>query len=334
MYRPMIALKQKTRVVPLCLHLSSFIFLLSSHRLIHIMLSPPAPELLRLAPELVENVIKQVGHRRDLSNVRLACKTLDKHAAKELFKDVIISPSEEHVDSWNSISQDAIIRHIPRHAIIHTQTDIDDHGMGMSRDGDEDDEMEVFHGALAAMSNFPNLDSLEIGFTPECVGRDHDYWQEVTEEIEQREEMLVRIFQAIKDRAADASNRTIRKLTIVNLQNCPTPDFTSSELFRDVMGDLEELHISMTQECNEHGPDHDYTKAELQTFPAYFCSHWLAPISENLKKLSIYSTSDNWGPFPGYFDPSGIPFPKLETLALGYYTVAHDNDLDWVRTPM
>jgi hypothetical protein len=48
-----------------------------------------------------------------------------------------------------------------------------------------------------------------------------------------------------------------------------------------------------------------------------------------LKALSIYSRSDNWGPFPGYFDPSGISFPKLETLALGYYTLAHDDDLNW-----
>ena len=51
---------------------------------------------------------------------------------------------------------------------------------------------------------------------------------------------------------------------------------------------------------------------------------------KNLNALYIYNTTDNWGLFPGYFDPSGIPFPKLETLALGYYTLAHDNDFDWV----
>jgi hypothetical protein len=142
--------------------------------------------------------------------------------------------------------------------------------------------------------------------------------------------MLKLIFQAIKDRAADDKNRKIRKLTIINLQNCPLPEFTSSDLFRDVMGQLEELHIQMIQEYNEHGPDNDYTRVELQTWPAHFCSQWLAPISANLRALSIYSRIDNWGPFPGYFDPSGISFPKLETLALGYYTLAHDNDIDWI----
>lgn len=330
----MIALRYKALSFSLCLQLRRPVCPFSSRRAYRIMASQFKPKFLRLAPELVENVIKQVSDRRDLSNARLACKALDKHAAKELFKDVYISPSEDHVTSWNSISQDNVIRRIPRHAIIHTQPDIEDHGMGMFRERyevDEDDEdAPSFEDALAALSRFPNLDSMEIGFTPECAGQGADYWQEVAEDMSQREEILTLIFRAIKDRAADEKNRTIRKLTIINLQNCLIPDFTSSELFREVMGQLEELHISLTQEFNEHGPDHDYTKVELQTFPAYFCSAWLKPISANLKALSIYSRADNWGPFPGYFDPSGISFPKLETLALGYYTLAHDNDFDWV----
>ncbi|KAL1612315.1 hypothetical protein SLS60_000541 [Paraconiothyrium brasiliense] len=292
------------------------------------MSSKPGPQLLGLAPEIVENVIKQVSERRDLSNTRLSCKTLEKHAAKELFQDIFISPLEEHVSTWNSISQDDVIRRLPRHAIIQTHSDIEDHGLGCYRE--EEEVGEEFKGAVAALSRFPNLDSVEIGFTPECVGVDKRFWQDVAEEVSDRQERLKFIFQAIKDRAAEDKNRTIRKLTIINLQNCPLPDFTSSDLFRDVMGQLDELHISLTQEYNEHGPDHDYTKIELQTFPAYFCSDWLKPISANLKALSIYSKSDNWGPFPGYFDPRGISFPKLETLALGYYTLAHDHDLDWI----
>jgi hypothetical protein len=324
----MFAFRHKPHIVPLCPQLSRLTVSPIRQQAYSIMSPPPGLDLLRLAPELVANVVKQVSDRSDLSNVRLACKTLDKHAAKELFKDVYISPSEEHVTTWNSISQDDIIRQIPRHAIIHTHPDIEDHGM--VREEIEIEEAVSFADALAALSRFPNLDSLEIGFTPECLGRDAEYWQETLEDATLREEKLTHIFQAIKNRAADEKNRTIRKLTILNLQNCPLPEFTSSDLFRDVMGQLDELHISLTQEQNEHGPDHDYTKIELRTFPAYFCSHWLTPISTNLKALSIYSKSENWGPFPGYFDPSGVSFPKLEALNLGYYTLAHDNDLDWV----
>lgn len=93
---------------------------------------------------------------------------------------------------------------------------------------------------------------------------------------------------------------------------------------------LQELHISITQERDERVPDHDYERAELRTFPAYFCSEWLNPISANLRALSVYHRADSWGSFPGYFDFRGLAFPKLETLALAYYTLAHDNDLDWV----
>lgn len=323
-------------MISLCLKLGRPVPPTSSRRAYSIMSSQdstsgkaPGPKLLSLAPEVVENVIKQVKDRRDLSNTRLVCKELDKHAAKELFKDVFVSPSEDHISTWNSISQDDHIREMPRHAIIHTHSDIEDNGWGDERE--EEEAGEEFEDAVAALSKFPNLDSVEIGFTPECVGdRQTSWYEDVKEDPARRKEMLSLIFQAIKDRAANEENRTIKKLTIRNLQNCPIPDFTSSDLFRDVMGQLDELHISLTQEYNEHGPDHDYTRVELQTFPAHLCSEWLKPISGNLKALSIYHRTDNWGPFPGYFDPSGISFPKLETLALGYYTLAHDNDIDWI----
>jgi hypothetical protein len=282
--------------------------------------------LIGLALELIENVIRQFNKRRDLSNVRLSCKALEQLAAKELFEDVFVSPSEEHVSSWNSIGQHHAIRRLPRHAIIHTQPHIVDHGLSIYRERVEVGE--DFEGALTTLFMFPNLDSMEIGFTPECIGVDKRYFQEMAEDISQPEELLKLIFQAIKDRAADEKNRTIRKLTIINHQNYLIPEFTASDLFRDVMSQLEELHISITQEYNEHGSDEDSNKIELQNFPAYFCSHWLEPISANLRALSIYNQTDNWGPFPGYFDPSIISFPKLETLALGYYTLAHDNDFN------
>lgn len=292
------------------------------------MSSQPHPKLLGLAPELVENVIKQVDEKGALSNVRLTCKTLEKMAATELFKNVYINPEHAHTSSWESIAQHEVLRQLPRHATIHTQPDIEDHGLGFDRECEEIGE--EFEEAIAALSKFPNLDSLEIGFTPECVGEDEEIYQQVSEDRFQRKEMLELIFKAIQHRAKDKKNRQIRKLTIINLQNYPIPEFSSSQLFRDVMGQLDELHISMVQEFNEHGPDHDYTKIELQTFPAYLCSEWLAPIAGKLKALSLYHQTDNWGPFPGYFDPSSIAFPKLESLALGYYTLAHDNDIDWI----
>ena len=284
----------------------------------------PLPQLLSLAPELVEHIIKQISEKDDLLNLRLVCKTLERFAAKELFKEVFVTPSEEHMKAWNNISENDTIRQLPRHAIIQTRPDIDNDYF-FRHDG-----LKVgseFHAVIAALVKFPNLDSLEIAFTPQCVGRESV--QDAMEEPDDRENTLRIIFQAVADRAATETNRTIHKLTIENLQNCPIPDFTSSDLFLDTMKQINELHVSITREDNQEAPDNDYEAIELRTFPPHFAASWLRPVSAHLRSLSIYHR-DNWGPLPGYWSFSELSFPKLEALALGYYTLAHDDDVAWI----
>lgn len=111
-----------------------------------------------------------------------------------------------------------------------------------------------------------------------------------------RQYALELIFMAIEERAANEQNRKIRRLSIIHLQNMPHPDFTTSEVFRKVMGNLEELHLSIVREFDARFPDHDWGHVELQTFPAHLCSDWLEPISKNLRNLSIYGHPNNWGP--------------------------------------
>ena len=85
-------------------------------------------DFLTLPPELIENITRQVAHKQDLAGMRMACKTLDKPAANELFKFIYLSPAENVLDAWNSISKHETIRRAPRHAIIHTQSDVEDDG--------------------------------------------------------------------------------------------------------------------------------------------------------------------------------------------------------------
>lgn len=56
-------------------------------------------KLFDLAPEVMEYVIKQVSDKTDLSNARLACKALDRYATKEFFKDIMLSPTAEHLST-------------------------------------------------------------------------------------------------------------------------------------------------------------------------------------------------------------------------------------------
>lgn len=356
-------------------------------------------QLLGLAPELVEGIFQQVNSKKDLCNVRLVCKTLDKFASKELFREVVLSQRKRHLRSWNGIAQSEKLRHIPRHVVIeprpgesywggfedeedasgdeendegnedgvdddeenkdeemsdgennneekideednngedHDQENSDDEKKNgdednsdeESDDGEYGDELKKLCRVIKALSRFSNVDSVEIVFTEGCLGKDARYYEEVEEPANYRERALQMIFMAINNRSSD--DRTVRKLTIINLQNYEYIYLVASWDFKFVMHNLEELHVCVVQEYNEHGPDHDFTKVELRTFPAHFCQAWLAPISANLKALTIYQRDQNWGPFPGYFQPDGISFPKLEKLVLQYYTLAHDNDLDWV----
>ncbi|KAM7213659.1 putative f-box domain containing protein [Rhypophila decipiens] len=280
-----------------------------------------------LAPKVVANIVNHVDEQDSLRNLRLVSKSMNEHARRKMFEKVMLTP-ELGIDRWKHIADSESLSILPRHAIIQTRDDPDE-------DYAEDlagDQMEEFGEALKALSKFPRLNSLELTFTNKCAGKDNDEWihTDVTESIDGRVEIMQWVFQAIKDRMGVEGSSRIRSLTLRNLQNALIDEFTDSELFSTVMQQLDELHIGMIQEYNEHGPDHDYTCVELQTFPGHLCSKWLAPVAPNLRALSLYSAVDNWGCFPGYFDPSDISFPKLETLSLGYYTLTYDDQLDWL----
>ncbi|KAK7934712.1 hypothetical protein PG985_000207 [Apiospora marii] len=282
-----------------------------------------------LAPEIVANIISHASDIKDLKNIRLASRDLNNQAVRELFREAFIRPTEDAVAHWNAFAGNAPLAQLARRAVIHTVEDITDDDRYAEQDVEEEVE-ESFQDAVSALAKFPNLDSLLLGFSAQCLGTDeNNYWDDVMESAEVREERLQLVFKAIKARQ-DAGSSRLHKLTLFNLQNQPLPEFTESELFRDIMDQLDELHIQMVQESNEHGPDHDYTKMELRTFPKHLCSAWLSPIAANLQELSLYARTDNWGPFPGYFELGAISFPKLETLSLGYYTIAYDDQLDWV----
>ncbi|KAK3322738.1 hypothetical protein B0H66DRAFT_555127 [Apodospora peruviana] len=286
--------------------------------------------LLNLAPEVVSNVIEQVDGNDTLKSLRLVNKSMDAHARRKLYEQVTLTPAHSAITRWQSIADSETLSLLPRHALIQTREDLDEH----AQEGDPIDEMDDFCDALAALSKFPRLDSLELAFTNECQGvaSDEHWYMDVNEDLSHRVEILERVFRAIKNRMDDdgVPRSKIRSLTLRNLQNAPIDTFTDSELFSAVMQQLDELHIGMIQEYNEHGPDHDYKCLELQTFPGHLVAKWLKPVAANLKALSLYSRNENWGCFPGYFDPSGISFPKLETLSLGYYTLTYDDQLDWI----
>lgn len=280
-----------------------------------------------LAPELCRLIFKHVD-QRGLKSLRQVKRSWSALATEQLFRKIHLSPSPASIKRWDEILSNETFRRLPRHITIQTQKELEDgedYANHLSKE---------FITSIDSIARLPNLVSLELSFSPHCLGNEQSHsryrFMSKAELMEVRSEFLWVTFTAIQNRAADEANQPIRNLTITNLQNLPIPEFTASELFRSVMKDLDELHLQITREHYERAPDHDYDRIELQTFPGHLCTDWLAPIARQLKALTIGMDTENWGPLPGYFAPTDLKFSNLKTLCLRYYTLAHHDQFDWV----
>jgi hypothetical protein len=155
----------------------------------------PRLTLLSLAPEIVENVVKHVGAKRDLRNTRLACRELNKHATKQLYKDVLVCPVGSDPDNWNSASRDGNARHIPLHATIH-MSDVLDHALDKEvQEEEEAQNSNIFERTVDQPSDFPDLDSVEIGYPAEfALGFASGWLEDMLGEPSRREELMGMVF--------------------------------------------------------------------------------------------------------------------------------------------
>ncbi|UPK99889.1 hypothetical protein LCI18_010824 [Fusarium solani-melongenae] len=236
-------------------------------------------------------------------------------------------PKGEDFESWHyslSMQNAAQVRHV----IIHSTPD--DHALRRDyevwqRWEEKDGQYPAFETAVNRITELPHLEALELRFTDRCEGiADKHPFSDDVEEAESRINTLKAVFGALDKRAANPRNSAVRSLTIQNLQNLPIPDVTKSNTFRNVMKDINELHLSIATEYNEHGPDRDVYKDERQTF-----TDLLAPIAENLTALTLRFDQE-WGTVPGQFDGHNLLFPKLESLTLENFMIGHHDHMDWV----
>ena len=109
----------------------------------------------------------------------------------------------------------------------------------------------------------------------------------------------------------------------------PISEFTESELFRDVMKDVDRLHILVAEEHNEHDPDRDVYCIERQEYEPYLQNSLLPPLTNQLTNLTL-AFGEGWGIMPGYFDGKNFTFQRLKTLTIGNFMIGYHNHLDWV----
>jgi len=284
------------------------------------------------------------GH---LCIARLVCRQWNKFATAHLFQTLILDgdpkdgmrskpmPFGHFIDSEaiQRAAHNIVIRSHPE--ALETSDDGSD-AEGWATEDNDNGSSGLFGVAVHGIAKLPNLKALEICFAEDCLGdRVYEWYEEddYIESITHRLEMLKTVFGAIqKRRAADDNDRrvsTIRSLTLKNLQNVPIREFASSDLYKGVMKDIDELRLLIAHEYREPGPDDDIDRPERRTFEPYLQNELLPPLAHQLRSLTL-TFRECWGVIPAHFDGTGLVFPNLRTLTLGDFVIGHDDQFDWV----
>ncbi|KAF7542457.1 hypothetical protein G7Z17_g11555 [Cylindrodendrum hubeiense] len=264
-------------------------------------------------------------------NARLVCRRWNGLATKHAFRTIHLIPTEHGLEAWVGLLSSTQIRSAARRLVVYSsplavrEKGTDDwHGW-------EDGKCPAFTDAISQIGDLALIDEICLRFSSICQGIEAglNWWDNDCEHMLDRKSTLKAVFEAIKDRASRPDTSKIHSVTIRHLQNAPLPDFTSSELFKSIAKDIDQLHLQVAEEYNEDGPDGDIYCIELVKFEPYMHNHWLSPLADHLTSLSLYF-GECWGTMPGTFDGRGLFFPQLKTLSLGSYAISHHDHLDWV----
>jgi hypothetical protein len=285
-------------------------------------------------------------HYGHLRNARLVCRQWNDLAIRQLFRTLVfdyalddeLRPAKDM--PWTHAVSSETIQPLVQDVVLFSHPDrIDMDNVSISDAEDwvteenDDDGSGAFGVAVnTGIAQLPNLKSLQIWFSENCVGNRETEWYEEGEEIESishRLQTLKTVFGAIQKRRANPRTSPIRSLTLKNLQNVPIPAFTSSDLYKDVIKDIKGLHLMIAHEYHEPGPDHDLGRIERQTFEPYLEKELLPPLADQLTSLTL-TFRECWGTIPAHFEGKGLLFPNLKALTLGEFVIGHHDHFDWV----
>lgn len=180
--------------------------------------------------------------------------------------------------------------------------------------------------AVDQMHQFPNAQSVLLRFSGDCQGVENSMGG-TREYMQLRLHIMMDVFKAI-DETNRMGSRKIRSLSIKNMQNIVEDALVESECFRNVMAELEELHIGVCTEYDGASPEYSIFCVEVRSFWSRFENFFLKPIAGQLKALTIYIDA-YWGVITRC-DLHTIQFPKLKYLALGNYIMSYMSQVDWI----
>lgn len=186
--------------------------------------------------------------------------------------------------------------------------------------------MDPFHNCISRIPSFPSLQDVSLKFTSRVCNparKTPFYNYRGSEDVHLRTQVLRRLFTAL-----DKPHLNISTLSIENLQDY-SPHVYDQQAFQNVRAKLTSLHLKIAMESSDHGPDRDIDIPEKHTFyNRELNEHWLSPMQNQLTHLTLYG-DDFWGVYPRW-DPRGLHFPKLKSLSLGNWSIAHQWQIEWI----
>jgi hypothetical protein len=178
---------------------------------------------------------------------------------------------------------------------------------------------------VSRISDLPNLKEVSLKFHPHVGNpKPHEFVEfQPPEDVELRTDVLNTVFTAL-----DRKHLNVDALSIEHLQDFTSRVYTTSA-FQNVRKKLKRLHLKISMEWCEYGPSgdidrpekHDFFNEELNTV-------WLEPLQSQLTHLSVYG-DDFWGVYPRW-NPRALHFPRLKSLSLGKWSIAHQWQIDWL----
>jgi hypothetical protein len=277
----------------------------------------PTPHQYRDTTEWRDNI-------RYLCQARLVCQQWNSLATPHLFRNIVLAYTENKTQVWDQILDSEVVQHA-RSVYIRTSPP-DDYPNGDWGEIAYEPYQSLLE-SIKRIEELENIETLYLRFSRHCRGSE-TFASEV-EGIQDRQQVLENLFTAMHNRCQVERNRPIRSLTIENLQNLPLPHFTSSNLFKDVMKDVDHLHLMVVEEYDGAGPDWHMHCVERRIFEPYLHREWLTSFSNHLVSLTLYFR-DFWGVIPGAFDGKGLALPLIKTLTLGNYVIGRHRQFDWV----
>ena len=272
-------------------------------------------------PVDVKRIICEHVPKADLLNVRLVSSTLCALATGFAFQSISLLADAEVAKAFVNISaSDALRRHV-RHVTLDTNLEDYDYA---NDPGEEWDFPAEFYRALPKLNRFHRLSSLLLCFSNFCITDPHLDYLSTAEDEHFRFDILNRVSTALSNPKFPTSD--FKVLEIHNLQNRNDQVLKKKYQFLSLLQRVEILRLHIIHHENDILPETNIEDRAQYEFLDELPSVWLQPVSSRLTTLSLYQ-SNYWGWCPKF---RGFQLEHPKALALGHFTFAHQDHLDWI----